>query len=85
MVLVEDMVSRKHAKITTTGSQIVIQDLGSTNGSRVDGAVLPRLKVEYQLARAVFLRLVGEYRLCLDRVPKLCDTDRAGDVPPDRP
>ena len=36
MVLVEDMVSRKHAKITTTGDQIVIQDLGSTNGTFVN-------------------------------------------------
>ncbi len=33
-----------------------------TDGSRVDGAILPRLKVEYQVSRAVFLRVVGEYR-----------------------
>ena len=33
-----------------------------TDGSRVDGAVIPRLKVEYQVSRAVFLRFVGEYR-----------------------
>lgn len=37
MVLAEDMVSRKHAKITTTGGQCVIQDLGSTNGTFVNG------------------------------------------------
>jgi hypothetical protein len=37
MVLVEDMVSRKHAKITTTESQVIIQDLGSTNGTFVNG------------------------------------------------
>ena len=36
MVLVEDMVSRKHAKISTVGGQVVIQDLGSTNGTFVD-------------------------------------------------
>ena len=35
MVLVEDMVSRRHAKITVTGDQIFIQDLGSTNGTFV--------------------------------------------------
>ena len=35
--LVEDMVSRKHAKITTTGGQVLIQDLGSTNGTFVNG------------------------------------------------
>jgi hypothetical protein len=33
-----------------------------SDGTRVDGAVLPRLKLEYQLSRAVFLRFVGEYR-----------------------
>ena len=33
MVLVEDMVSRKHAKITTDENAVTIQDLGSTNGT----------------------------------------------------
>jgi pSer/pThr/pTyr-binding forkhead associated (FHA) protein len=37
MVLVEDMVSRKHAKITTDESVVTIQDLGSTNGTFVNG------------------------------------------------
>ena len=37
MVLVEDMVSRKHAKITTDGRAVSIQDLGSTNGTFVNG------------------------------------------------
>ena len=37
MVLVEDMVSRKHAKITTENGDIYIQDLGSTNGTFVNG------------------------------------------------
>ncbi len=37
MVLVEDMVSRKHAKITITGGKITIEDLGSTNGTFVNG------------------------------------------------
>jgi hypothetical protein len=37
MVLVEDMVSRRHAKITTTADEIRIQDLGSTNGTFVNG------------------------------------------------
>ena len=36
MVLVEDMVSRKHAKISTTDGEVFIQDLGSTNGTFVD-------------------------------------------------
>jgi hypothetical protein len=37
MVLVEDMVSRKHAKITLSGGKITIEDLGSTNGTFVNG------------------------------------------------
>ncbi|MEO8453433.1 MAG: hypothetical protein ABI647_26860, partial [Gemmatimonadota bacterium] len=31
------------------------------DGSRVDGTIVPRLKVEYQVTRSVFLRVVGEY------------------------
>jgi pSer/pThr/pTyr-binding forkhead associated (FHA) protein len=37
MVLVEDMVSRKHAKITASAGKIHIEDLGSTNGTFVNG------------------------------------------------
>lgn len=37
MVLVEDMVSRRHAKITTSDADIFIQDMGSTNGTFVNG------------------------------------------------
>jgi pSer/pThr/pTyr-binding forkhead associated (FHA) protein len=37
MVLVEDMVSRKHAKISTSGGHITISDMGSTNGTFVNG------------------------------------------------
>lgn len=37
MILVEDMVSRKHAKISILDDQIIIQDLKSTNGSFVNG------------------------------------------------
>ncbi len=37
MVLVEDMVSRKHARITLTNGKITIEDLGSTNGTFVNG------------------------------------------------
>ena len=37
MVLVEDMVSRRHAKISSTDAEIYIQDMGSTNGTFVNG------------------------------------------------
>ncbi len=45
MVLVEDMVSRRHAKITVMDGQIFIQDLGSTNGSFVNGEKVKRARL----------------------------------------
>jgi hypothetical protein len=46
MVLVEDMVSRKHAKIATAANQIVIQDLGSTNGTFVNGEKVKKVRLK---------------------------------------
>jgi hypothetical protein len=46
MVLVEDMVSRRHAKITVTGDEIFIQDLGSTNGTFVNGEKIKRARLQ---------------------------------------
>lgn len=37
LVLAEDMVSRQHARISLQDSRIVIEDLGSTNGTFVNG------------------------------------------------
>jgi pSer/pThr/pTyr-binding forkhead associated (FHA) protein len=45
MVLVEDMVSRKHAKISTSNGQVIIQDLGSTNGTFVNGEKIKRVRL----------------------------------------
>ena len=47
MVLHEDMVSRRHAKIGTHNGQIILTDLKSTNGSFVNGekVSVSRLKV----------------------------------------
>lgn len=42
MVLVEDMVSRKHAKITCQDGKVLIEDLGSTNGTFVNGEKIAR-------------------------------------------
>jgi pSer/pThr/pTyr-binding forkhead associated (FHA) protein len=42
MVLVEDMVSRRHAKIMVSADQVSIQDLGSTNGTFVNGERIKR-------------------------------------------
>ena len=45
MVLVEDMVSRRHAKISVEGGNIFLEDLGSTNGSFVNGEKISRTKL----------------------------------------
>src|SRR6266852_3778248 len=46
MVLVEDMVSRKHAKITISGGKITIEDLGSTNGTFVNGEKVKQARLK---------------------------------------
>src|SRR3984885_4917310 len=46
MVLVEDMVSRKHARIAMQGDQIWIEDLGSTNGTFVNGEKIARANLK---------------------------------------
>ncbi|MEM7436719.1 MAG: DUF4388 domain-containing protein [Myxococcota bacterium] len=45
MVLVEDMVSRRHAKISVETGSIFLEDLGSTNGSFVNGEKVTRTKL----------------------------------------
>src|SRR5580704_812041 len=46
MVLVEDMVSRKHAKIAMQSDQIWIEDFGSTNGTFVNGEKITRARLK---------------------------------------
>lgn len=46
MVLVEDMVSRRHARITTFGSEIFIEDFGSTNGTFVNGEKITKARLK---------------------------------------
>lgn len=46
MVLIEDMVSRHHAKISTSEDEIFIEDLGSTNGTFVNGEKITRSKLK---------------------------------------
>ncbi len=45
MVLVEEMVSRRHARIVMRGGLISIQDLGSTNGTFVNGEKIRHAKL----------------------------------------
>lgn len=46
MVLVEDMVSRKHAKILISNGAITIEDLGSTNGTFVNGEKVKQARLK---------------------------------------
>ncbi len=46
MVLVEDMVSRKHAKIALSSGKLTIQDLGSTNGTFVNGEKIKQARLK---------------------------------------
>lgn len=46
MVLVEDMVSRKHARIVASGGKVTIADLGSTNGTFVNGQRVDELELK---------------------------------------
>ena len=46
MVLVEDMVSRRHARIYWENDQIQIEDLGSTNGTFVNGEKVRRANLK---------------------------------------
>ncbi|MEZ4410711.1 MAG: DUF4388 domain-containing protein [Polyangiales bacterium] len=46
VVLVEDMVSRKHARITYANDALSIEDLGSTNGTFVNGEKIKRARLK---------------------------------------
>ena len=46
MVLVEDMVSRKHAKISLSHGKVTLQDLGSTNGTFVNGEKIKQARLK---------------------------------------
>jgi pSer/pThr/pTyr-binding forkhead associated (FHA) protein len=46
MVLIEDMVSRRHAAITVNGDELTIADVGSTNGTFVNGEKVKRARLK---------------------------------------
>ncbi len=46
MVLSENMISRRHARITMNGRDIILEDLGSTNGTFVNGSRIKKIKLK---------------------------------------
>ena len=65
LVLIEDMVSRKHAKLTLQPGQVTISDLGSTNGTFVNGEKVKRARLKEGdriLIGTSILKLVGVTR-----------------------
>ncbi len=69
MVLVEDMVSRKHARIVVSDGEIQLEDLGSTNGSFVNGERITKAKLAE-----------GDRVLIGTSIIKLVSTESAGTV-----
>ncbi|MCG8421160.1 MAG: protein kinase [Proteobacteria bacterium] len=45
VVLVEDMVSRRHAQIITTANEVYIEDMGSVNGTFINGEKVGRMRL----------------------------------------
>jgi pSer/pThr/pTyr-binding forkhead associated (FHA) protein len=46
LVLVDDSVSRRHAMVVWDGERIVLSDLGSTNGTFLNGRRIMRAEVQ---------------------------------------
>lgn len=69
LVLVEDMVSRKHAKLISNGGNLSIMDLGSTNGTFVNGEKIRRAdlhKNDRVLIGTSILKVIGASDLTMD-------------------
>jgi class 3 adenylate cyclase len=67
IVLSGDLVSRKHARLTAQGDTLQVEDLGSRNGSKVNGEALTTLKP----LRAGDLLQVGENSLLIRQPSKV--------------
>ena len=95
MVLVEEMVSRKHARIVLTDGVISIEDLGSTNGTFVNGEKVDRgtlkegdrVLIGTNILKVMAIAQDGEQKLDLKaaaagRVTARQRMSRVGDEPP---
>jgi DNA-binding NtrC family response regulator len=79
LVLADRYVSGRHARITLGGGEVVIEDLGSTNGTRVGGAAVSRAVLvpggEVVLGRT---RLRLDVRERVSPIGKALPRERAG-------
>jgi hypothetical protein len=75
LVLVEDMVSRKHAKLTAVGGTLGIMDLGSTNGTFVNGEKVRR----FDLKRDDRILIGTSILKVIDATEMTIDSTAAGD------
>ena len=69
LVLVEDMVSRKHAKLTLQNGTMAITDLGSTNGTFVNGEKIRKMDLKINdriLIGTSILKVVDPKQLTID-------------------
>ena len=95
MVLVEEMVSRKHARIALSDGVITIEDLGSTNGTFVNGEKVERgtlkegdrVLVGTNILKVMAISQDGDQQLDLKavaagRVTARQKMSRVGDEPP---
>ena len=95
MVLVEEMVSRKHARIALSEGVITIEDLGSTNGTFVNGEKVDngtlkegdRVLVGTNILKVMAIAQDGEQKLDLKavaagRVTARQRMSRVGEEPP---
>src|SRR6478609_1653991 len=95
MVLVEEMVSRKHARIALSDGVITIEDLGSTNGTFVNGEKVERgtlkegdrVLVGTNILKVMAISQDGDQHLDLKsvaagRVTARQKMSRVGDEPP---
>ena len=95
MVLVEEMVSRKHARIALSDGVISIEDLGSTNGTFVNGEKVERgtlhegdrVLIGTNILKVMAVAQDGEQRgdlksVAAGRVTARQKMSRVGDEPP---
>ena len=69
LVLSEEMVSRKHAKMKIQGASMVLTDLGSTNGSYINGEKIRRQEVglgDRLLLGTSIIRVIETSEMTLD-------------------